>query len=272
MSAVDLSVLWDFSDPALSEHRFRDALRSAVGDDRLIIQTQIARTHVLRKDFAAARNMLQAISSDVAEAGAEVKARYWLELGRSYASHRHDPATQTPESKSVARNAFATALKIAREAKLDGLAIDALHMFVFVDTAPEDQLKWNQEALAVIAASEQPEAKRWEASINSNTGEALYDLRRYDEALKYFRRALFLREQSDDSRGARDAHWHIARVLRVQNHIDDALAIQLRLERESEAAQQPRDYIYKELQLLYQVKGDAGRARQYEQRAKALQP
>jgi tetratricopeptide (TPR) repeat protein len=134
----------------------------------------------------------------------------------------------------------------------------------------EDQLKWNQEALAVMAASEQPEAKRWEASISSNTGEALYDFRRYDEALQYFRRALFLREQSDDSRGARDAYWHIARVLRVQNNIDDALAIQLRLERESEVAQQPRDYIYEELQLLYQAKGDASRARQYEQRAKAL--
>ncbi|GFE87700.1 hypothetical protein GCM10011488_26540 [Steroidobacter agaridevorans] len=270
MSAVDLSALWDFSDPALSERRFRDALKSAEGDDRLIIQTQIARTHMLRKDFAGARNMLQAISADITEAGAEAKARYWLELGRSHASHRHDPAAQTPESRRVARSAFSTALDISREAKLDGLAVDALHMFVFVDTAPEDQLKWNQEALAVIAASEQPEAKRWEASISSNTGEALYDLRRYDEALKYFRRALFLREQSDDSRGARDAYWHIARVLRVQEHTDDALAIQLRLERESADAQEPRHYIYEELQLLYQAKGDANRARQYEQRAKTL--
>jgi tetratricopeptide (TPR) repeat protein len=271
MSAVDLSALWDFSNPALSESRFRDALKSAFGDDRLIIQTQIARTHMLRKDFVRARNMLLAISPSIAEAGAEVKARYWLELGRTYASHRHDPASQTPESRRLARNAFSTALTVSREAGLDGLAVDTLHMFVFVDTAPEDQLKWNQEALAVIAASDQPEAKRWEASISSNTGEALYDLRRYDEALKYFRRALFLREQSDDSRGARDASWHIARVLRVQNHIDDALAIQSRLERESEVAQQPRYYIYEELQLLYQAKGDVSRARQYEQRAKALQ-
>jgi tetratricopeptide (TPR) repeat protein len=270
MAAVDLSVLWDFNDPGLSESRFREALKSAAGDERLILHTQIARTHMLRKDFAAARNVLQAISADIAEAGAEAKARYWLELGRSYASHRHDPATQTPESRRLARNAFSTALAISKEAKLDGLAVDALHMFVFVDTAPEDQLKWNQEALTVIAASEQPEARRWEASISSNTGEALYDLGRYDEALKYFRRTLFLREQSDNARGARDAYWHIARVLRVQNRIDDALAIQLRLERESEAAQQPRDYIYEELQLLYQAKGDASRARQYEQRTKAL--
>jgi tetratricopeptide (TPR) repeat protein len=143
-------------------------------------------------------------------------------------------------------------------------------MFVFVDTAPADQLKWNEEALAVIAASEQPDAKRWEASISSNAGEALYDLGRYDEAMNYFRRTVFLREQSDDPRGVRDAYWHMARVLRIQGHIDDALAIQMRLERESDVAQQPRDYIYEELQLLYQAKGDASRAREYEQRAKAL--
>ena len=271
MSAVDLPALWDFSNPDLSERRFREALKSAAGDDRLIIQTQIARTHMLRKDFAVARDVLQSISSEVDDAGAEAKARYWLELGRTYASHRHDPSTQTPESRRLARDAFSTALNVARVAKLDGLAVDALHMFVFLDTAPEDQLRWNQEALAVIAASEQPEAKRWEASISSNTGEALYDLRRYDEALRYFRRALFLREQSNDRHGARDAYWHIARVLRIQNHIDDALAIQLRLERESEAAQQPRHYIFEELQLLYQAKGDASRAQQYEERAKALQ-
>lgn len=271
MSAVNLSALWDFSNPAVSEHRFRDALKSAVGDDRLIIQTQIARTYMLRKDFAAAKDLLQAISSDVAAAGAEAKARYWLELGRSHASHRHDPAIQTPESRRVARDAFSTAIKISREAKLDALTVDALHMFVFVDTAPADQLKWNEEALAVIAASEQPDAKRWEASISSNAGEALYDLGRYDEAMNYFRRALFLREQSDDPRGVRDAYWHMARVLRIQGHIDDALAIQLRLERESDVAQQPRDYIYEELQLLYQAKGDASRAREYQQRAKALQ-
>ena len=144
-------------------------------------------------------------------------------------------------------------------------------MFAFVDTSPEDQLKWNREALAVIAVSEQPDARRWEASISSNAGEALYDLGRYDDALEYFRRSLFLREQSADSRGARDAHWHIARVLRVQNHIDDALAIQLGLEREADVAQEPRYYIYEELQLLYQAKGDASRAGQYERRAKALQ-
>lgn len=271
MSAVDVSALWDVGDPALSERRFREALSTAVGDDRLILQTQIARTHAMRKDFSAARDMLQAIFPDVADAGAEARARYWLELGRTYASHRHDPASQTPQSLTLARNAFTTALTISKTARLDDLTVDALHMFVFVDTAPEDQLKWNREAMAVIAASEQPAAKRWEASISSNAGEALYDLGRFDDALELFRRTLFLREQSADARGARDARWHIARILRVKNQLDDALVMQLSLEREADVAQQPRHYIYEELQLLYEAKGDSSRALQYARRAKALQ-
>lgn len=68
----------------------------------------------------------------------------------------------------------------------------------------------------------------------------------------------------------RDAYWHIARVLRIQNKIDEALAIQLRIGQESRAAGQPRYYIFEELQLLYEAKGESQRARHYEARARAL--
>lgn len=269
-ASVDLTTLWDFADPALSEQRFRGALQSATGDDALILQTQIARTYALRKDFNAARAVLVSIAGEVAGAGEEVRARYWLELGRTYASHRHTPESQGPESLQHARSAFSRSLDISKRAKLDALAIDAMHMLVFVDTAPEDQLKWNLAALSLIAASDQQDAKRWEASISSNTGEALYDLGRYEESLRNFRRALFLREQQHESQGVRDAYWHIARVLRIQNKLEEALAIQLRIEQESQAAGRPKYYIFEELQLLYQAKGDSQRARYYEARARAL--
>jgi tetratricopeptide (TPR) repeat protein len=268
--AIDLAALWDFSNPELSEQRFRSALETAAGDDALILQTQIARTYMLRNDFREARNLLQSIGPQGESAGPEVKVRYWLELGRTYASHRHFAESQTPESRQLARAAFTNALDIAREAKLDGLAIDAIHMFALVDTAPQDQLKRGLEALALVEASDQREAKQWEASIRSNTGEALYDLGRYDEALVHFRKCLAIREQRADPRATRDANWHIARVLRVQNRVDEALAIQLRLERESEAAHDPRDYIFEELEVLYRSKGCDACARYYAKRAKSL--
>ncbi len=196
--------------------------------------------------------------------------RYWLELGRTYASHQHPLDSKTYESKHSARMAFETALDIARGAQLDGLAIDAMHMFVFVDTDPVDQVKWGREALSLIEASNQPEAKRWEASVRSNLGEALYDLGRYEEALAQFRRALVLREQGANPRATLDARWHVARALRMQKHYDQALVLQLRLERESEAMRDPRSYIFEELAILYQVMGCHERAKHYLARAKGL--
>ena len=56
--AIDLAPLWDFSKPELSEQRLRAALATANGDDALILQTQIARTYGLRRDFARAREIL----------------------------------------------------------------------------------------------------------------------------------------------------------------------------------------------------------------------
>ncbi|MFD0739549.1 tetratricopeptide repeat protein [Lysobacter koreensis] len=268
--AVDILSLWDFSNPALSEQRFRSALGTANGDEVLILQTQIARTYVFRKDFQKSRQILRSIEPQIRSAGAEAQVRYWLELGRTYASHQHPPESQTPESKSNARMAVEKALTISREARLDGLAIDAIHMLAFVDTDPADQVKWGQQALSLVEASNQPEAKQWEASVRSNLGEALYDLGRYEEALGHFRRAVILREQGANPRATRDANWHVARALRMQKHFDQAFAIQLRLERESEAMSDPRHYIFEELALLYQANGCQERARHYLARAKEL--
>ncbi|MDZ7869374.1 MAG: hypothetical protein U5L02_09295 [Rheinheimera sp.] len=87
--AVDTASLWDFNNPELSERRFQSALKTAKGDDVLIIQTQIARTYMLRKDFGKARQLLYSLEPQVESTGAGAQVRYWLELGRSYASHQH---------------------------------------------------------------------------------------------------------------------------------------------------------------------------------------
>ena len=165
--AIDLVPLWDFRQPAASEARFREALETASGDDALILQTQIARTYMLRGDFGAARNLLAGIQAPVQAAGAEARARYWLELGRSYVSHKHPAHTQTAEARQLARDAYTRALQIAEGASLDALAIDVVHMFAFVDPAPARQLEWNQKALAMVEASEQEQARQWEPSVRS---------------------------------------------------------------------------------------------------------
>lgn len=268
--AIDLATLWDFSNPQASEQRFRAELAKSSGDDALILTTQIARTYGLRKDFGRAQSVLTEIEPRIPTAGAEARTRFALEYGRTISSATHPPETQTDATRALARTRYEAALAIAREAKLDALAIDAIHMLAFVDTAPADQLKWAQAALAVVDASSQPAARKWEASIRNNLGYALHRLGRHDEALTQFKLALAIRERGTNAQATRTAQWMIAWTLRAMARTDEALAIQLRLEREGDLANQPDPYVFEELEILYREKGDSARAAHYSSRREAI--
>ncbi len=145
-------------------------------------------------------------------------------------------------------------------------------MLAFVDTSPEDQLKWAQNALAVVEASTQPEAKRWEASIRNNLGYALHQLGRYEEALQQFNEAVTLRERGTDAGNIRVAYWMVAWTLRAMQRNDEALAIQLRLERECDAAGEPDPFVFEELETLYRAAGNIERAEFYANRRRSAAP
>lgn len=267
--ALDVSSLWNFDDPEQTEQRFRLALTTLSGDDALIVQTQIARTFGLRRDFPRARAILADIEGALGHAGPEVRVRYHLELGRSFASAAHPIASQTTEAKDTARSCYARALDDAKAAQLDALAIDAVHMLAFVDTAPDEQLKWGREALAIVLASHQDAAKKWEASVRNNIGYALFQLKEYAEALAEFQRALVLREKAQNTGAIWIAYWMVAKTLRAMDRTDEALDIQLRLERERDAAGLPSPYVYEELEALYRLKKDDTRADWYFQKREA---
>lgn len=268
--AIDLAPLWDFGQPELSEQRFRAALASAGPDDSLILQTQIARTYGLRGDIERAQQILKSIEPQLATAGAEVRVRYELEFGRTLASAKHQADSLTPAVKEQARSRYLRALELAKADHLDALAIDAVHMLAFVDTAPTDQLQWGEEALAISLASSQPAARKWEASLRNNIGYALHQLNRFDEALAQFRQAVVLRERADDAEATRASHWMVGWTLRALNRVDEALEIQLRLERECEAAGVPDPYVFDELEALYRAKGDDVQAQRYAEKRKEL--
>jgi tetratricopeptide (TPR) repeat protein len=228
-AAIDVAALWDFANPGLSEQRFRDALATAQGDDVLILQTQIARTHGLRRDLPRARALLKSLEPQLAGAGPEARARHALEWGRNHISAVTRPAERTPENLATARDAYTRALALATEGALDGLAIDAVHMMVFVDDAPADQLRWNQQALAMVLTSTQPAGRNWEASIRNNLANSLHLLGRHAEALPHYERALALREAAQASpRQQYVARWLVARSLRLVGRLDEALAQQTR--------------------------------------------
>jgi tetratricopeptide (TPR) repeat protein len=260
---LDVSSLWDHSKPELSEQRFRDAMKTASADDALILQTQIARTYGVRKDFARAREVLASIKDPVRNGSPEAQVRYLLELGRTYASAAHPPEAQTPENKKMAGSLYTQAFDAAQKARLDYLAIDALHMMSFVDTEPKSQLDWDLKAVAYMEGSSQLEAKKWEGSLRNNVGYAKHLLGQYDEALVQFRLSLAAHERAGSVRSARIAHWMIAWTLRAQGKFQEAIDIQLRLEREWAQAGDPDPYVFEELEHLYRATKDSVRADSY---------
>ena len=248
--------MWDFEHPEASETRFLAALAGASADDGLILKTQIARTYGLRRDFSRAQHLLSELQPQLQSAGPEPKVRYYLELGRTYCSAAHAPESQTVEARGKARAAYMNALSVARDAGLDDLAIDALHMMTFVDTAPEVQLEWNQKALTLMEESAEPAAQRWAGSLHNNIGYALHLLGRHQEALHEFELALAEREREGKPQDIRVARWRIGRTLRALGRTNEALDIQLRLELECEAADVSDPYVFEELENLYKALGD----------------
>jgi hypothetical protein len=268
-AAIDLQALWDYGKPELSEQRFRVALQTASGDDALILQTQIAGTFGLRRQFAEAASVLARVEAAVQVAGPEARARYQLELGRTLVSATHRKAEITPEARDRARSAYLAAAQIARQAQLDDLAIDALHMLPFVDTDVASQLKWNQQALDIANATTQPEARRWETMLRNNTAYALHQAGRLDEALLLFQANVEPTQWRGNAEKTRIAYWMVAWTLRALKRTEEALAIQQRLERENDADKTPDPYVFEELAHLYRARNDNERAAFYDARLKA---
>ena len=262
-AAVDVLSMWDFARPEVSEARFREATKTATADDAAILQTQIARTYGLRRRFDEARALLAELQPRLAGLSPEAQVRYHLELGRTHASATHRAQDQAPQSREIARAAFLKATELARANRLDYLAVDALHMMAFVHAEEAENLKWTQQALDEMLKSSQPDARKWETSLRNNIGYSMHKLQRYDEALAMFQANIPALEKTGNARRVRIGHWMVAWTLRAMGRLDEAIAIQLRLEQENAAAGAPDQYVFEELKALYEMKGDADKARHY---------
>lgn len=255
----DILALWDFDDPAASEARFRavlgDAAMPPTHDAALSLRTQIARTLGLRRRFDEAHRELDAVDAALPGAGPEPRVRTLLERGRTWRSAR-EPAK--------ARPLFLQAEQLARSAKLEYLHVDALHMVALVEADPQAQLEANQRALAVARAAQDPQARRWEASLTHNIGWSLHEAGRHEEALASFRDALAAR-QRDGARAERlrEAQWMIAFELRALRRHDEALAVLRALEGELAAANATDGFVPEEIAENLLAQGRGAEARPY---------
>lgn len=239
--AADIDALWDYAKPAESEARFREALKTETGDAALEIETQIARTFSMRRDFVRANSMLDAVAARTSgNTAPRVRIRYLLERGRTLNS-----SGQFEKAKPL----FSDAFQLAQRENEVLLAIDAAHMFGFSKNLDE-AMSWNQVAMRLALASELPRAIRWRASIANNMGSTERDRGNFDAAARHFDAALKAHQPTGTPLQVRIAWWQVANVKRLQGKLNDALAIQLRLEQEMLAAKEPDEYVYEELAAL----------------------
>jgi tetratricopeptide (TPR) repeat protein len=252
--AVDIDAMWDYDQPGVSEMRFRDALKSESGDDALEVETQIARTLSLRREFNKAHTLLDTIEKRLNDkTRPTVRVRYLLERGRTWRS-AGDPAK--------ARPLFFEAWQLADREKITLLAIDAAHMLGIVDP-PEEAMRWNERAMALAMSSNAPRALRWRGSLANNMGHTERERDHLDASLKYFRASLTAFQLTRSDSQIRVAQWQVANVLRLQKKYAEALAIQLQLEKDMTQANAPDGYVYEEIAEIYLALDKAADAKPY---------
>ncbi len=260
----DLRDLWNWGDAAASEESFRSLLprAEATGDDgfRLEIRTQVARALGLQGRFEEAHAELDDVEAGI-EGGAHPRAavRYALERGRALRSSGH------PEE---ARPFFESGWADGRASGDEDLAVDAAHMVALVTTGDE-ALSWNEKALTLAESSTQDGARRWRASLYHNIGWTHHDSGRFDAALEAFEKAVPLRVEQGKTGPRRVAEWAVARALRSLQRLDQALAIQERLQAEWSADGGSDGYVEEELAECLHALGRVDEARPWFLRAHA---
>lgn len=238
-SSADIDVLWDYSRPDLTEARFRQTLTQIPESDplRLELLTQVARAQGLQGNFPQAHETLDRVEQELADSPSRAKARYLLERGRVYNSSGEPGA---------ARVFFEQALDQARQVQEDFYAIDALHMLAIV--APEaDGLALNLQAIEMAEASEQERARSWLGSLYNNTGWSYHEKGEYASALDMFEKAEEFYRLAGRQGELRIANWTVARALRSLGRLEEALAKQMALKAELDAAGETDGFVFEEI-------------------------
>jgi len=269
----EIDAMWDFDDPASSEHRFRETAARAEhrGDATMaaILRTQIARAQGLQRRFDEAHRTLDELQAAIADrtaapapgaaaADAEVAVRVALERGRVFNSSG---------ARDCARPLFDEAWRLAREAGMDALAVDAAHMLAIVAPDSDAAMDWNRRALDVAESSFDPAARRWAASLHNNIGWTLHGDGEFARALSHFERALELRRERGRDPEVRVARWCVARCLRSLGRVEEALSMQRDLERDHAAAGSADGFVHEELAECLVAQGRVVEARPHFARA-----
>lgn len=251
----DFDAAWNYNAPVKTREAFAAILAEA-GEGAplawtLELKTQIARTHGLVGEFDEAHALLDTIEPALGNDMTRPRIRYLLERGR---------ALNSSGEKEQAKPLFVEAWELGEKAGEDFLAVDAAHMVAIAAADGAEANRWNHIGLDLARGSKDSSARSWVGSLTNNMGWTAFDAGKLDEALALFEesRDHFLHRDLADR--ARIARWSIARVQREQGMIDEALALQLEIQAENEAAGTPDGYCFEELGELYLLKQEPGKS------------
>lgn len=225
--------LWDFSNPAASEERFRAEAELENADSSVAkeLRTQQARALGLQGRCDDG----DAILDSIVEPEGIVAVRLEIERGR---------LRNTAGDREEATAHFNEALNLARAGGFAYLAVDAAHMLAISNAERADQ--WDQIALALIDESDDPHVKGWAIALRNNRGWNLHGQGRHDEALVQFELARDAAQHFGSPFQLHVAKWAVARCLRSLGRTAEALAIQEEL-----LAHDPEDeYVVEEIAIL----------------------
>ena len=238
----DWRAMWDFSDPAGSATKFREAIAAgeSAGDEEyvLIVQTQLGRTEGLQRNFDAAHAILDAIEPKLEGASLELKMRYLLERGRALNS-AGDPAASAP--------LFEEAWNMGQGAELDHLTADAGHMLGIVMKG-EQALEWADRTMAFCEATDDERCKGWLGPLYNNTGWTYHDMGEYDKTLELWQKGVAFHEAKQSGEPLFIARWTVGRCYRSMGRLEEALASQQQLMADRKAAGSSNDaYVAEEI-------------------------
>jgi tetratricopeptide (TPR) repeat protein len=237
ISQAKLDSLWDFSDPAATIDRFREAM-DADGVDaeaRAELTTQVARAWGLIGNFEEAESELAIALEEVDQPSEHLLARIALERGRLRVAEGK-PDEAVPLFTSAARHAAADGSQY--------LALDALHMLALADNGHQEE--WAAEGFSMLGTVTDPRTLRWGVALHNNLAWYLHDSGRPEEAMPHFQQALAAAEEYGTSDQRFIGRWAIGRCLRTLGRLDEARQIQ-----EGLAAERPRDrFVREELDAL----------------------
>lgn len=233
------------------------------------ILTQIALAQAMQKKFTEAHQTLDEAERVVLPDDVVAKTRILLERGRVF--------HQTGDIET-AKAFFEKSFECSQIAHLDEHACNAAHMLAIVAEENEQKIKWNELAIELALNSNAEKAKVWLGSLYNNLGVAHFEIKRYEDALIIFEKALDCRRREAYEFNIKMAQWQIARCLRCLYRCQEAFELLGQLESYAKGLTHQQDipremadffqgYVDSELAEIYLSKEEIGRAKEFANKA-----